>query len=296
MPYMPPFARGEKISDYAQSCRPVEWNHEHIKSLDGTKITLCVGAMPEEETALSSAAWRTRKHVAICYFQGNGSSTPPRLPLLSNVLKSLRRQNAKAKLPVQYTIVALSYRGYWTSKGRASQSGIELDAQAAVRWIRDEYAVPEVDLEIVLWGQSIGAGVATTAAATYLQHNSYQAVPIVGLILETPFTGIKSMLLALYPQRWLPYRYLWPFLWNFWDSEVALRKICASGHRPNVLILSATRDEVVPPGEADKLEQICYESTLPTEREDVMGALHTEATTRREGQEAVASFIAKITK
>ncbi|CAK3770146.1 alpha beta-hydrolase [Lecanosticta acicola] len=291
MPYMPPFARSEKMKDYTAVCKPVEWEHTHIKSLDGTRIALCVGEIPANQ-AEQIAQDRKRKHVIICYFQGNGSSLPPRLPLMSNVLKSIKAQVSASSEAVRYTLVALSYRGYWTSSGRASQSGIELDAQAMLRWINATYRSPNTDLELILWGQSIGAGVASTAAAAYIKAIQKDPLsPIAGIVLETPFSGIKSMLLALYPQKWLPYRYLWPFLWNHWDSEIALRGIANTGHKPMVLLLPATRDEVVPHCEADKLEAICRDAGLPTERRDIIGALHTEATTRREGQDAVARFI-----
>lgn len=296
MPYMPPFARREKIEDYAAVCKPVTWEHLHIKSMDGTKIALCVGqCIPIEDGATQSK--KAKKKVVICYFQGNGSSTPPRLPLLSNTLKAI---TAEASMHdgadgVEFVLVALSYRGYWTSSGRASQTGIEKDAQAMLAWICNTQPVPHTKLDIVLWGQSIGAGVAAAAAASYSSQTE-QRPQITGLILETPFTGIKSMLLALYPQRWLPYQYLWPFLWNHWDSEVALRKLATAKCLPHVLIMPATRDEVVPASEADKLECISRDAGLKTTRTDIIGALHTEATMRREGQLAVAGFIVDVAK
>ncbi|KAK5130866.1 hypothetical protein LTR08_001587 [Meristemomyces frigidus] len=301
MPYMPPFARSEKIADYAAICKPVEWEEKRIRSLDGTKISLCVGTVPRVEvptaakTPTSAAVPVRSKHVVICYFQGNGSSTPPRLPLLSQVLKLAHAHSSSEN--VQYTLVALSYRGYWTSSGRASQSGIELDAQAMLEWIAANYTSPNVDTKLVLWGQSVGAGVASTAAATYVT-SKQKALPISGLVLETPFTSIKSMLLALYPQKWLPYQYLHPFLWNHWDSEVALQKIADhdGGEKPRLLLMPAGRDEVVPPTEIAKLEHCCRELGLVYERKDVMGALHTEASMRREGQNAIANFILALSK
>ena len=184
-----------------------------------------------------------------------------------------------------------------TTHERLASKVIELDAQALLHWVSITFSQPSSsDLELVLWGQSIGAGVAATAAATYLKDKSTDGPSITGLVLETPFSGIKSMLIALYPQKWLPYRYLWPFLWNHWDSIAALRTIAACGEKPQVLILPATRDEVVPPGEADKLEQISHEVGLPTQRKDIIGALHTEATTRREGQDAVARFVLDVSR
>ncbi|KAK4503814.1 hypothetical protein PRZ48_004729 [Zasmidium cellare] len=292
MPYMPPFARSEKMEDYTSVCKPVEWEHKHIKSLDGTKIALCVGNIPNPLLEVTMTG--RKKHVVICYFQGNGSALPPRLPLLSNTLKAINAQNASPGGETTYTLVALSYRGYWTSSGRASQRGIEQDAQALLQWISGTFSAPSSDLDLILWGQSIGAGVAATAAATYLKDKASPDPPVTGLVLETPFSGIKSMLIALYPQKWLPYRYLWPFLWNHWDSIAALRSIAAGSQKPQVLILPATRDEVVPPGEADKLERVSREVGLPTLRKDIIGALHTEATTRREGQDAVARFVSNV--
>lgn len=151
------------------------------------------------------------------------------------------------------------------------------------------------DADLILWGQSIGCGILTTAAATYLARSeSDMQHCIAGMVLETPFTSVKSMLIALYPQKWLPYRYLHPFLWNHWDSEAALRQIAAKDNKPKVLLLPASRDEVVPSDEADKLEKVCGDLGMVFERKDVLGALHNEATTRKDGQRAVAKFISDV--
>ncbi|KAH9842113.1 Alpha/beta hydrolase family [Teratosphaeria destructans] len=286
MPYMPPFARSEKLETYTKVCKPVEWKEERIRSLDGTKISIAVGHIPEQPA--TDSVDESRKDAIICYFQGNGSSTPPRLPLLSQVLKLV---HARRPRNLRFILIALSYRGYWTSSGRASQKGIEQDAQAMLQWV----AKTHPSAEIVLWGQSVGAGVASTAAASYIQSDLARSLPITGLIMEKPFTSIKSMLFALYPQKWLPYQYLHPFLRNHWDSEVALRKIAESRvRRPKLLLMPATRDEVVPAEEIAKIEDVCKDLRLDYERKNVIGALHTEATTRREGQESVANFLLDV--
>jgi pimeloyl-ACP methyl ester carboxylesterase len=289
MPYMPPFARSEKLEDYIASCMPVTWEQRHIKSSDGIRITLAIGQISRNDHKAQRA-----NRVVICYFHGNGGSVPHRTPLLSNTLKLIHARASESASPsssTDFTIVALSYRGYWTSSGRASERGIRLDAQALMSYVTAAYP----GAEIILWGQSLGASIASTAAAEHLQHApDTRGSSIIGLILETPFTSIKSMLLALYPQKWLPYQYLHPFLWNRWDSEVALRQIALAECRPRVLLLPATRDEVVPPTEIDKLARVCEEVGLETQRVNVLGALHTEATTRREGQEAVARFVLDV--
>ncbi|KAK3674146.1 hypothetical protein LTR78_005993 [Recurvomyces mirabilis] len=279
MPYMPPFARSEKIADYAAVCRPVSWREERMRSLDGTRISLCVGQISHEGSKIKDSSQK----VVICYFQGNGGSTPARLPLLSQVLKLVHVQ----KQEIQCTLVALSYRGYWKSSGRATQKGMELDAQAMLQWVATQFP----NAPLVLWGQSIGAGVASTAAATLMKPSTKSN--LAGLIMETPFTSVASMLLALYPEKWLPYRYLTPFLWNHWDSEIALRTLSAHSKTAPcpILLMPATRDEVVPAEEIGKFEGLCKDLKLQYERKDVIGALHTEATTRREGQYAVAEFV-----
>lgn len=281
MSYMPPQTRSENIEDYAGTCKPVEWEEVRIKSLDGTNISLGVGSMTPQPPPASQAP--TREAVVV-YFQGNGGSLPPRLPLLSNTLKLLHSRTCEN---IRFTIVALSYRGYWTSSGRATEPGIKLDAQATLQWVKGNHP----HASVVLWGQSLGAGVACAAAEQHLSKTESQ--PLQGLILETPFTSVSSMLLALYPEKWLPYRYLSGFLRSHWDSRVALRRIASAEERkrPQVLLIAATRDEIVPAEEAEKLQTVCEETSLGFRRVNVIGALHNEATTRREGQEAIAKFV-----
>lgn len=191
---------------------------------------------------------------------------------------------------IDFTLIALSYRGYWTSSGRASQAGIERDAEALMQWIDDEYP-DRKNVELVLWGQSIGAGVACDAAAKYLSRANDRRIH--SLILETPFASIRSMLVAIYPQKWLPYRYLWPFLWNWWDSEQALRTMARTGQAPKVLLMPSSKDELVPPEQADQLERLCKDLKLDLVRKDVSGALHQQASMWPEGRKALAKYLSE---
>jgi acetyl esterase/lipase len=194
--------------------------------------------------------------------------------------------------PVRYIMVCVSYRGYWTSKGRPSESGIAKDAVAALKWIasqpRDD---PTRRVPLILWGQSIGAGVATNLAA------SHELLPgevdIKLLILETPFTNIRDMLVTIYPQKWLPYKYLWPFLWNHLDSWRAFEQISlrSSTSLPKVILLEAEKDELVPKSHGDALEKRCIDLGLDVKRYVIGGALHTEVMSRPEGRIIAAENI-----
>ena len=282
MPGVPPFARSEKVSDYANQCRPVEWQEHVIKAADGTIIKLLAGSIPKKDT---------RKDVIVLYLQGNAASTPPRLPYLSAILKQL---DIEASLNTRHTFVALSYRGFWTSKGRPAQPGIELDAAAALRWIFEQY--PAESTDIFLWGQSIGAGVATTALSNLIkvEGNARRLKAIKGLLLETPFIDMALMLDALYPQKYLPYRYLTPFLKSSWDSRAALTNVVQSEQiKPQILILQAGDDEIVPADHADVLQKICQDGGLKTEHKVVTGALHTEIMAKAQGRVWIANFLAR---
>jgi uncharacterized protein len=192
-------------------------------------------------------------------------------------------------------MVCVSYRGYWTSKGRPSESGIAKDAVAALGWIASQPRNdPTSRVPVILWGQSIGAGVVTNLAA------NHQLVPrevsIKLLILETPFTNIQDMLVTIYPQKWLPYRYLWPFLWNHLDSWRALEQISSksSTSLPKVVILEAEKDELVPKSHGDALEKRCIDLGLDVKRHVIRGALHTEVMSRTEGRSTAAEAIRAV--
>ncbi|KAG9682431.1 putative alpha/beta superfamily hydrolase, partial [Aureobasidium melanogenum] len=258
MPSLPPGSRREKLEDYSKTWAGVSWEERNIKSLDGTKLSVAI-ARPE---ALFTVAQDKRKRVVVLYFQGNGASIPPRTPMLSNILRAAAKDS-----PHEWTLLALSYRGYWTSSGRAHQRGIEKDAQAFVKWAIENYGQDSENTEFILWGQSIGSGVAAYAA-------------------------IKSMLAAIYPDWWVPYKHLWPFLRSWWDSEDALRKIAGSSNPPKVLMVVASGDEIVPRVQADQLETLCKDLRLDVTRKDVLGALHTQASTLEQGKRVISDWMA----
>lgn len=166
------------------------------------------------------------------------------------------------------------------------------------------------DVKFVLWGQSLGAAVAVDAAATAMSSlNGYcgrEAMRIDGLLLETPFVSVKAMLLALYPQKWLPYRYLWPFLLNHWDTREALKRLADScednqisanledSTRIRILILQAEKDELVPASQSLELEAYAREVGSDVKRIEVRGALHNEVSMKAAGREAIVGFLRAV--
>jgi acetyl esterase/lipase len=196
---------------------------------------------------------------------------------------------------IRYITVCVSYRGYWTSRGRPSETGIAEDASAALRWVSSQQARSTAHcVPVVLWGQSIGAGVATALAA---REEVFPNIEVKRMILETPFTNIRGMLEEIYPQKWLPYRYLWPFLWNHLDSYAALEKLSKRKNTsmvPDVVILEAGKDELVPKAHGSALEKRCVDLGLSVHRHVIGGALHTEVMSRSEGRIITADAIGSI--
>lgn len=208
---------------------------------------------------------------------------------------------ASEKKNARCTMVCLSYRGYWTSRGRPTEKGIRLDAVAAIEWISRKHKEPYTDApnksapaEIILWGQSIGSGVATNLAA---EKRLPENLHLNSLILETPFTSLRAMLEAIYPQKWLPYKYLWPFLRNHLDSWKNLGLIADMYNEetsvPEIFILQAAKDELVPAEISQKIYDRCLDLNLPVRRIAVNGAFHNDAMFKAEGKVAVSRFLAE---
>lgn len=90
-------------------------------------------------------------------------------------------------------LVALSYRGYAGSTGSPSEQGLLQDAEAAYAFTTARYAADR----IVVWGFSLGTGVAVATASGH---------SIGKLILEAPYTStvdVASSMLPVMPVRLL---------------------------------------------------------------------------------------------
>ncbi|KAL1843720.1 hypothetical protein VTJ49DRAFT_101 [Mycothermus thermophilus] len=315
MPFFPPTSRSETIENWESMCGGIKWVKENTLSADGKKLSLAVATVPlpkGRQQASAASAQTTNKpptaHIYVLYFQGNAGSIPPRLPDISWVLHAVGASKVHdlSAHAQQLTFVCLSYRGYWTSRGRPSEPGLRLDAEAGVRWIAERHeqafgkdgkdGATQTRPILLVWGQSIGSGVATNLAATGRVPPS---MPVRGLLLETPFVSIKAMLQTLYPQKWLPYRYLGIFLRNHLDSWTNLGLMAQAAREkgtsaPMVYILEAERDELVPKEQSESLYQRCQELGIPVEKGVVPVAFHQQAIARGDGKKLAAQAILKL--
>jgi fermentation-respiration switch protein FrsA (DUF1100 family) len=124
-----------------------------------------------------------------------------------------------------FSVLVFDYRGYGKSEGSPNEKGVLLDARAARAWLAKRTGVAE--REIVLWGESLGGGVAVDLAARDGAR---------GLILESTFTSLPDV--AAVHFRFLPVRLL---------MRSRLDSLNLIGQYKGPLLLShGTADEIIP--------------------------------------------------
>lgn len=129
-----------------------------------------------------------------------------------------------------YGLLALSYRGYGGSSGSPSEQGLIADARAAWAFVAERHA----GTPPVLWGESLGSGVAVALAAE-------RAVS--ALVLEAPFTSTADLAFASYP--FIPVRLL---MKDQFRSDERIGRVKAP-----LLIVHGARDRVVPISYGERL-------------------------------------------
>jgi fermentation-respiration switch protein FrsA (DUF1100 family) len=95
---------------------------------------------------------------------------------------------------LRVTVLALDYRGYGKSEGSPSEAGVIADGRAARAWLANKAGLQAN--ELVLWGESLGCGVAIELAMDGAR----------ALVLENAFTSLPDV--AAYHYPWAPVRLL----------------------------------------------------------------------------------------
>jgi len=147
----------------------------------------------------------------VLYLHGNGGSVAHRVPRFRKLVDD------------GTGLVALSYRGYGGSDGNPTEDGLIADGRAAYDFARATYP----DAKIVLWGESLGTGVAVALAGEK---------DVAAVILEAPFTSTADVAFSAYP--FIPVRLL---MKDQFRSDDRIGKVKAP-----VLVMHGARDRVVP--------------------------------------------------
>lgn len=165
----------------------------------------------------------------LLYFQGNAGNGKDRVNKFRHFTDT------------GFGLFALHYRGYGHSEGRPSEQGIYTDARAAYTFLTTglttagaEKPQPIAPEHIVLYGESLGTGVATQLA-------SEQSAA--ALILEAPYTATVDRAAEIY--RLIPVRWI---MWDRFESREKIGKV-----RIPVLILHGENDLTIPAAHGKRL-------------------------------------------
>jgi uncharacterized protein len=177
----------------------------------------------------------------LLWFHGNGGNIGHRSEHLKLLYEKLKTH-----------VFIFDYRGYGKSGGRPTEQGTYKDAVAALAYLRSRKEVHSK--QIVFFGQSLGAAVATELAVRE---------SCVALILEAPFASIRDMARIVFP--YLP---IGPFLQTKYDNLGKIKKVQAP-----VLVLHGDRDEIVP---FDQGKQIFAAAPEPKGFYAIQGSGHND--------------------
>lgn len=201
---------------FAGPTDPVEaglprFTRQHITTADGTPVIY----------------WESvhqRGAPTLFYFHGNGGG----LHKFTPALQFLEDQG--------YHVVAMEYRGYPGAPKGPSEQAIVADGIALVDAVRSQHPKDKT----IIWGYSLGSGVATQVAA-----NRQPDI----LILEAPFTAVVDRAAEMFP--FLPATRL---MRDTYLSRVAIRNI----HTP-VFIMHGDEDLIVPEHHGRELFELANE-------------------------------------
>ncbi|KAI0299670.1 Alpha/Beta hydrolase protein [Multifurca ochricompacta] len=251
MGYAPPGSRTESLKDVypKNTLKGIHVEELSIPSYEPDTVRLSTLLLRHERDLASPP------HHVIVYFQGNAGNPLHRIPIFATLLNAIPFGSL--------AILAPAPRSYWTStRARPTQAGLIADYTAALAFAANRF--PKSRLTI--YGHSLGASIALCLLSNPGPGPGSPPISIPatvhGLVLENAFTSVPDMLRALYPNRWLPYQYLGPFVRDRWDARTAAAAaVSASAAGANVttehthswhlarraMVLVSARDEVVPP-------------------------------------------------
>lgn len=167
---------------------------------------------PDGERVLAWHAPAKPGQRMLLYFHGNGGSLVTR----SDRIKIFRSRG--------YGVFMITYRGYGGSSGYPSERANVADAVLAYDWLGARGVSAD---QIVIYGESLGTGVAVQVAAER---------PSAGIVLDSPYTSMLELAELHYPA--LPARW---FLSDRYESFRYVGKIEAP-----MLVLHGEQDRIVP--------------------------------------------------
>ena len=148
----------------------------------------------------------------VVYFHGNAGKLENRIHKLNHF----------KDIDVNFLII--SWRGFSGNSGKPTEKGLYEDGKSTIDWLKN---IGLSDKDIVLYGESLGTGIATHIA---------QNRKFAGLVLETPFTSMVDAAKNVYP--YIPVGIL---LKDRYENEKKIKHINIP-----ILVMHGEADQIVP--------------------------------------------------
>jgi len=182
-----------------------------------------------------------------------------------------------------YNVFLFDYRGYGKSGGDIELDGIIDDAEAALG-----KAVELADsTAIIVYGQSVGAAIATYAVAHSQHRNSIKA-----LIIESSFSSYRDIAREKLSQFWLTWLLQYPLSWTISDQYKPINAIQKIPPISSLLIYS-NEDAIIPPHHGQRLYDAAKQ---PKQLWKIENGRHISIFARPEQQQRLLDYIDTVIK
>lgn len=265
--------RDESLNARSSSSASLAIEPLAVKSEDAVELHGWHVARPSEAVDPDGLSDRANGRPVFLYFCGNAGNRAHRL------------EDFKILTNLGADVVCFDYRGYGDNAGSPAEALLAADAHAI--W---DFLVGQLGLDparLVIFGESLGGGVATRLAAEL----SARGTPAAGLILRSTFNRLTDAAAFHFP--WLPVH--WLMIDRFPSQDRIGQVVCP------ILILHGKRDTVVPFELGNQLFAAAPEQSatgiakrlIPLETADHNDVLFAEPETFRRG---VAEFLVAIAR
>ena len=204
--------------------------HPNENNYSGDEISVDIKKVKIRTTDnIELLGWYHEKNLkdfkTLIYFHGNAGSLENRIHKL----------NQFQDMNINFLIIA--WRGFSGNTGKPSEQGLYEDGKSAINSITEKKVHEK---NIILYGESLGTGVATHLA----QNKSYA-----GIILETPFTSMIDAAKTFYP--YIPVNLL---LKDKFENYKKIKNINSP-----ILVMHGEADQIVPFSMGKKIYKLANE-------------------------------------
>jgi len=218
------------------------------------------------------------------YLPAHGRARATVLYLHGNAENLSSHVRAVGWLPAEgYSVLALDYRGYGRSPGKASIRGVHEDAAAALAWLAAQRG--GTDMPVIVYGQSLGASIAIRSVASSPFRDTVTAV-----VAESPFASYRGIAREKLSQVWLTWPLQWPLSLLISDRYAAIDVVNQLSPIP-LLLIHGAHDVVV---DVRHSQRLYAAAEPPKDLWVIPQGGHIDATRSEPLRERLLAFLASI--